>query len=243
MADQGQLKLIGVPQFATDFEVVDVSEEIREEILAINSIYGDGTWEVETTYIENGKPKIRTRLRPPAREQDPSSPGDRVSLNVVLPSTYPQERPEFKGVGKWKSLSPGHRNVCILVVEAVYRLYEAGSVCMYQALEFVADRSSLLDEDGRLDAVKARDVAPGLVEELQWTHWDDVDVSNITAVAECTVCMDEGLAFQMAPLPCGCHYCLTCFTGKSTYLLSTQVGTPGPRCSLPASIPQGFKFG
>ncbi|KAG6359199.1 hypothetical protein INS49_012719 [Diaporthe citri] len=211
MAEQGQLKVIGVPQFTTDFEVVDISDEIQEEIIAINSIYGDGTWEIETTYNESGSSKIRTRLRPPVQD----ALEDDVSLNIVLPSTYPHERPEFKEASKWSQLHPRKRNICILTFVAIHELFEPGNVCMYEVLEYVADRSSLLDDIGMLDATDARTshgVAPGLVDELQWTLWDDLDVSNISAEAACTVCMDDDLAFRMAPLPCGCHYCMTCFT-------------------------------
>lgn len=215
MAEQGQLKLIGVPQFTTDFEVVDISDEIQEEIIVINSIYGDGTWEVETTYNENGSSRIRTRLRPPGK--DPLE--DDFSLNIVLPSTYPREPPEFKEAGKWSKLHPRQRNICTLVFVAIHELFEPGNVCMYDVLEYVADRSSLLDDSGMLDATEAREshsVAPGLMDELQWTLWDDLDVSNISAEAACTVCMDDDLSFRMAPLPCGCHYCMACFTSKLT---------------------------
>ncbi|KAK7722543.1 hypothetical protein SLS64_001080 [Diaporthe eres] len=211
MSEQGQLKLIGVPQFTTDFEVVDISDEIQEEIIAINSIYGDGTWEIETTYNENGSSRIRTRLRPPGK--DPLE--DDFSLNIVLPSTYPREPPEFKEAGKWSKLHPRQRNICTLVFVAIHELFEPGNVCMYDVLEYVADRSSLLDDSGMLDATEAREshgVAPGLMDELQWTLWDDLDVSNISAEAACTVCMDDDLSFRMAPLPCGCHYCMACFT-------------------------------
>lgn len=213
MAQQGQLKFIGVPQFTADFEAVDISDEIQEEIIAINSIYGDGTWEIETTYNEEGSSKIRTRLRLPAK--DPSN--DSVSLNIVLPSTYPHERPEFKGVSKWNRLPQRNRNMCMLVFVAIYETFQPGNVCMYEALEYVSDRSSLLDDSGELDATGtsgSQDVAPGLMDELQWTLWDDLDVSNIAAEAYCTVCMDEDLAFRMAPLPCGCYYCITCLTSK-----------------------------
>lgn len=212
MADQGQLRLIGVPQFATEFEVVDISDEIEGEMLAINSIYGEGTWKIETTYIDKGSPKIRTRLKIPA--QDPSSVEEGVSLNIVLPSTYPHQRPEFKGVNKWAKLSRRDRNICILVFVAIHQHFGTGNVCMYEALEHVAERSSLLDDSGVLDASKTRDAEPDLVDELQWTFWNDLDISSISTETSCTVCMDEGLAFQMAPLPCGCYYCMTCFTGK-----------------------------
>lgn len=213
MAEQGRLKLIGVPQFSTDFDVVDISDEIREEIIVINSIYGDGTWEIETTYNQDGSSKIRTRLRPPTKDFSE----DDVSLNIVLPSTYPYQRPEFKGVGKWNKLPQRDRNICMLVFAAVHEIFEHGNVCMYEVLEHVSDRSTLLDDSGKLGATsasKSKGVAPGLVDELQWTLWDDLDVSNIAVEAYCTVCMDEGLAFRMVPLPCGCYYCMTCFTSK-----------------------------
>lgn len=222
MTGQGQLKVIGVPQFTTDFDVVDISDEIQEEIIVINSIYGDGTWEIETTYTENGSSKIRTRLRPPAK--DPSE--EKVSLNVVLPSTYPHERPEFKGVGRWNRLPQRNRNICMLVFVAIHEIFEPGNVCMYEALEYVSDRSSLLDDGGKLDvtdASKSQGVAPGLMNELQWTLWDDLDVSNIAAEVCCTICMDEGLAFRMAPLPCGCYYCTTCFTSKLTLVWPLEI--------------------
>lgn len=214
MAAQGQLQLIDVPHFTTDFEVVDISDEIQEEIIVLNSIYGDGTWEIETTY-ENGSSKIRTRLKPPVN--DPCE--DTVSLNIVLPSTYPHERPEFKGISKWRKLPKRNQSICILVFAAIHELFKPGNVCMYEALEYVADRGALLDDGGKLDAKHAsrsQGVGPGLEDELQWTLWDDLDVSNVTAEATCTVCMDEDLAFRMAPLPCGCYYCMTCFTSKPT---------------------------
>lgn len=213
MAEQGQLKLIGVPHFSTDFEVVDISAEIREEIIVINSIYGGGTWEIETTYKENNSSKIRTRLKPPTKDFSE----DDVSLNIVLPSTYPYQRPEFKGVSKWNKMPQRDRNICMLVFVAVHEIFEPGNVCMYEVLENVSDRSTLLDDSGKLDATgatKSKGVAPGLVGELQWTLWDDLDVSNIAAEAYCTICMDEDVAFRMVPLPCGCYYCMTCFTSK-----------------------------
>lgn len=213
MAEQGHVKLIGVPQFSTDFDVVDISDEIREEIIAINSIYGDGTWEIETTYKQDGSSKIRTRLRPLTKDFSE----DDVSLNIVLPSTYPHQRPEFKGVSKWNKLPQRDRNICMLVFAAIHEIFEHGNVCMYEVLENVSDRSTLLDDSGKLDATvasKSKDVAPGLVDELQWTLWDDLDISNIAAEAYCTVCMDEDLAFRMVPLPCGCYYCMSCFISK-----------------------------
>lgn len=216
MAGQGPLKFIGVPQFTTDFEVVNISDEIREEVIVINSIYGDGTWEIETAYNEKGSSKIRTRLRPPTKDLSEHD----VSLNIVLPSRYPHQRPEFKGVSKWNKLPQRDRNICMLVFAAVHEIFEPGDVCMYEVLENVSDRSNLLDDSGKLDAKgasKSKGVAPGLVDELQWTLWDDLDVSNIAAEAYCTVCMDEGLAFRMVPLPCGCYYCMTCFTSKLAF--------------------------
>lgn len=225
MAQQGHVKLIGVPQFSTDFDVVDISDEIREEIIAMNSIYGDGTWEIETTYKRDGSDKIRTRLKPPTKDFSE----DDVSLNIVLPSTYPHQRPEFKGVNKWNKLPQRDRNICMLVFAAVHEIFEPGNVCMYEVLENVSDRSTLLDDSGKLDATSAskfKGVAPGLVDELQWTLWDDLNVSNIAAEVCCTVCMDEDLAFRMMALPCGCYYCTTCFNGKlalACLLRSTRV--------------------
>ncbi|KAK2615343.1 hypothetical protein N8I77_002106 [Diaporthe amygdali] len=221
MSGDGQLKFIGVPSFTTDFEVVDISDEIKEELTVINSIYGDGTWEIETTYSENGNSKIRTRLRLPLHPDFE----EEVSLNIVLPLAYPNEPPEFKGVSKWNKLPPRKRNICSLVFLAIHELFEPGGVCMYEVMEYVTERSALLDDCGMLlvaDPRKSQDVKPSLIDELQWTNWYDLDVSNIAAEATCTVCMDEGLAFRMAPLPCGCYYCITCFNGRLTLIYPSK---------------------
>ncbi|KAL1859548.1 hypothetical protein Daus18300_009549 [Diaporthe australafricana] len=215
MAANGQLKLIGIPRFATDYEVVEISDKIKDELTAINSIYGDGTWEIETTYSEHGSAKIRTRLRLPLQDGF----DDEVSLNIVLPSTYPQKRPEFKGFSGTNALSQHKRNICVLMFVGIHDLFEPGLVCMYEAIQYVQERSPLLDESGMLgapDAIESHGITPDLMEELQWTLWDDLDVSNVAAEATCTVCMDEDLAFRMAPLPCGCHYCMTCLSEYAT---------------------------
>lgn len=219
MATGGQLKLIGIPRFETEFEVVDISDEIKEELMVINAIYGDGTWRIETTYSEHGSSKIRTRLQLPLQDNF----DDAVSLSIVLPSAYPHERPEFKGVSKWNMLPQPSLNIHVLMFVAIHEVFEPGLVCMHEAMEYVAERSPLLDESGMLcapDAIESHSITLGLTEELQWTLWDDLDVSDIAAEAVCTVCMDEDLAFRMAPLPCGCHYCMTCLNGKHSTLHS-----------------------
>lgn len=215
MADNGGLKLVGVPEFKDEFQAIAISDEIEEEMTAINAIYGDHTWEIETAFTsDTGQPKIRTCLRLPGRHVSGGSDSDAaedggMSLKILLPGAYPQVQPEFQDVARWNKLDTRSRNICIIYLLAVHAVFTPGAVCMYDVMEHAAERVAFLDGGGALDAASLW-LTPETKEQLEWTRWAGLDACDSTRWVECTICRDDCLALRMVHLPCGCYYCPGC---------------------------------
>ncbi len=103
--------------------LANMSEELTDEIEAINSIYGDGTLEK----AGDGLPDIYIL----------SLPGDAVSLRLQFSSEYPSEPPVVLGThssGEHGKRGDASRDLT-LFRQAVGEVYEPGQVCLFDAVE------------------------------------------------------------------------------------------------------------
>ncbi|KAI0840004.1 UPF0029-domain-containing protein [Hypoxylon sp. FL0890] len=127
-----------------------MSEELRDEVEAINSIYGDGCLvptDDANVYI----------LKPP---------GESSSLRIEFPSTYPAVPPVVLGTnstGEHGKRGDAARELS-LFCEALSTVYEPGAVCLFDAIEELARllESSAPPEPQDEDTTpeKAADVLP-----------------------------------------------------------------------------------
>lgn len=117
-----------------------MSEELQDEIEALNSIYGDGT------LSPSGDPDIYILQLPSSStgDDDPSSAAstaaeDRPSLRLRLPTSYPDEPPAVLGTHSSGGRAPGAAAWDLaLFRQALGAVYQPGAVCLFDALEELA---------------------------------------------------------------------------------------------------------
>ena len=121
-----------------------MSEELTDEIEAINSIYGEGTLE------KSGEDSSDVYVL--------SLPGDDVSLRLQLSSEYPQEPPIVLGThssGEHLKRGVASRDLS-LFRQAVGEVYEPGQVCLFDAIEkfreYLEARAAAEEDDNNLAA-------------------------------------------------------------------------------------------
>lgn len=163
-----------------------MSEELRDEVEAINSIYGDGCLAPsgdDSTYI----------LTPP---------GESSSIRVEFPPNYPAAPPTVIGTnstGQSGKKGDAARELA-LFCQALGNVYEPGSVCLFDAIEELIRllgeqtprEQDLADIDHPSDHVDSGTLAddthieePTLTEEPPWTLSDPVVELRSTFVARC----------------------------------------------------------
>ncbi|KAI1406507.1 UPF0029-domain-containing protein [Hypoxylon fuscum] len=101
-----------------------MSEELRDEIEAISSIYGDGC------LVPSGDTNVYI-LKPP---------GESSSLRIEFPPTYPAVPPVVLGTnstGERGRRGDANREF-ILFCEALSNVYQPGAVCLFDAVEELA---------------------------------------------------------------------------------------------------------
>ncbi|EJT69673.1 impact family protein [Gaeumannomyces tritici R3-111a-1] len=134
-----------------------MSEELQDEVEALNSIYGDGTLSPSgdpDIYIlqlpggnSNGDGDLPSSSTAPAAE-------DRPSLRLRLPASYPDEPPAVLGTHSSGGRAPGAaaRHLA-LFRQALGAAYQPGAVCLFDALEELARLRE--DEDAAIAAAAA----------------------------------------------------------------------------------------
>ncbi|KAI1342108.1 RWD domain-containing protein [Xylariaceae sp. FL0016] len=140
-----------------------MSEELKDEVEAINSIYGDGCLvpsDTANVYI----------LKPP---------GESASLRIEFPSAYPSEPPlvvgtNSTGQGGKKGDAARERS---LFVRALGNVYQPGVVCLFDAIE---ELGRLLEELAPDDHQALSTVQ----QELEDDSKDEAPVDPITAMKE-----------------------------------------------------------
>ncbi|KAL8383119.1 hypothetical protein RB595_006737 [Gaeumannomyces hyphopodioides] len=130
-----------------------MSEELQDEVEALNSIYGEGT------LSPSGDPDIYILQLPGGGDGDPSSSTapvaeDRPSLRLRLPASYPDEPPAVLGIHSSGGRAPGAaaRDLA-LFRQALGAAYQPGVVCLFDALEELARLRE--DEDAAAAAAAA----------------------------------------------------------------------------------------
>ncbi len=116
------------------------NEDLKNEIEALNSIYGDDTL---TTTSENHIFVLRLR-------------NSDTSLRIEFPDDYPNAPPAVLGVNSSGEHSKRGEAAHLLDVfrDAVGRLYQPGEVCLYDVLE---DNSALLEKRKAEEQTEERD--------------------------------------------------------------------------------------
>lgn len=162
-----------------------MSEELNDEVEAINSIYGDGCL-------------VRS-------DQDPniyilSLPDETSSLQLQFPATYPDAPPAV--LGTHSSGEHGRRGVAArdlgLFRDAVAAVYQPGQVCLFDAVEKLKElleeesgfdaglqQAEIVDEDNG-DEVEDVPSPPTLsIQEPPWVLSDPVVELRSTFIARC----------------------------------------------------------
>ena len=129
-----------------------MSEELTDEIEAINSIYGEGTLE------KSGEDSSDVYVL--------SLPGDDVSLRLQLSPEYPQEPPVV--LGTHSSGEHGKRGVASrdlsLFRQAVGEVYEPGQVSLFDAIEKFREYLEARAAAAEDDLAAAEETQPGSAE-------------------------------------------------------------------------------
>ncbi|PHH61881.1 hypothetical protein CDD81_7745 [Ophiocordyceps australis] len=109
-----------------------MSEELKDEVEVLNSIYGPDTLSrVDDEGLDSGRPTTWIlRL-----------PGEASSLRLRFPAAYPAEAPAVLGTHHSSGgvRGAGARDLGLLQ-EAISRVFRAGEVCLYDAVEEVCER-------------------------------------------------------------------------------------------------------
>lgn len=121
-----------------------MSEELRDEVEAINSIYGDGC------LVPSSDSSHAYILTPP---------GESSSLRLEFPPEYPAEPPLI--VGTHSSREHGRKGDAArelsLFREVVGTVYQPGMVCLFDAIEELARR---LEENAELEQLQREEEEP-----------------------------------------------------------------------------------
>ncbi|PHH82805.1 hypothetical protein CDD82_4784 [Ophiocordyceps australis] len=131
-----------------------MSEELKDEVEVLNSIYGPETLSrVDDDGLDTGRPTTWIlRL-----------PGEASSLRLGFPAAYPAEAPTVLGTHHSSGgvRGAGARDLGLLQ-EAIERVFRAGEVCLYDAVEDVCER--LRGMEGRAQAPEEREAAGAATE-------------------------------------------------------------------------------
>ena len=168
-----------------------MSEELADEIEAINSIYGDGTL---TLSSESADIYVL------------SLPGEAVSLRLQLSAEYPQEPPAVLGThsaGEHGKRGAASRDLT-LFRQAVGEVYEPGQVCLFDAVEKLKEYLDTQEQTGSVEEVEPE--VPGMVKpehgstellpEPPWVLSDPVIELRSTFIARSTPVSSPAQAAQ-----------------------------------------------
>ncbi|KAH8882775.1 UPF0029-domain-containing protein [Thozetella sp. PMI_491] len=171
-----------------------MSEELADEIEAINSIYGEGT--LERSSQDSGDIYIL------------SLPGDAVSLRLQLSSGYPEEPPIVLGThssGEHGKRGAASRDLT-LFRQAVGEVFEPGQVCLFDAIEKLKEYLEAQGKESEIEAAHepeetthiAQDHGPSLEDlpEPPWILSDPVTELKSTFVARCAAVSSPTQASQ-----------------------------------------------
>ncbi|ORY71184.1 ribosomal protein S5 domain 2-type protein [Pseudomassariella vexata] len=140
-----------------------MSEELKDEVEAINSIYGDGC------LVQSSDDTNVYILTPP---------GESASLRIQFPPAYPAEPPMVIGTnstGEHGKKGDAVRELSILR-EAVGTVFEPGMVCVFDAIEELTRR---LEESMDFDQVEEDEVTLNEPQEDSQANPNVVDFSNM----------------------------------------------------------------
>ena len=134
---------VTIPTSQSGQKGTSMSDDLENEISAINSIYGDGTFVLSNDESAHD-------LSSTAAIYCISIPDQDVSLRVQCPPSYPQDQPlSFIGViAVGESVPKGYgQHVLALAQDIVGEVYTPGYVCMFDVLETISQRLADGDND------------------------------------------------------------------------------------------------
>lgn len=182
-----------------------VSETLTEEMEAVNAIYGPGTLHVLA--VEDTSTRLRFEL--PIAEH--------AVYWLDFSPDYPQSLPTIKQaeLDLSRSLDRRLQNIYLIVFSTLQAVFKPGHVCIFDTLETVLPIISCLD-GYCIDTDEAYYLTPTLVpSEWKWTSNPFINMSNVSEIVDCVICMEDAYSFKMIRAPCKHYLCLDCFQSKS----------------------------
>ncbi|KAI0124228.1 impact family protein [Xylariales sp. AK1849] len=140
-----------------------MSEELKDELEAINSIYGEGC-------LVQSSDDVNIYILTP--------PGESASLRIDFPSSYPAEPPTVIGTnstGEHGKRGDAARELS-LFREAIGSVYQPGMVCLFDAME---ELTRCLEESGSLDGKQEDDLLSAVTNEQHHEIDPTLDVLNM----------------------------------------------------------------
>jgi hypothetical protein len=147
-----------------------MSDELHDEVEAINSIYGDNT----LTPSDNSSPSSTSTYIL-------NLPGDASSLRLQFPDPYPQQPPVVLGThhSSGGRKGAGARDLG-LFRDALGAVFQEGVVCVFDAVEeFVRLREELQEQDEETEPASEQDVGGGPDGHQAEDEVDKVDLESL----------------------------------------------------------------
>ncbi|KAG9250881.1 ribosomal protein S5 domain 2-type protein [Emericellopsis atlantica] len=170
-----------------------MSEELLDEVEAINSIYGDATLAPASDTASDDASSIYIL----------KLPNEASSLRVAFPKIYPHVPPEVLGThhASGGKKGAGARDLG-LFVDALSEVYEPGIVCIFDAVEAFNRRVEEEEQDGEEEEEgEDREVTP---EPRTRAEQEEMDIANLPTppwtVTDLTVEMKSTFVAHVAPV-------------------------------------------
>jgi hypothetical protein len=173
-----------------------MSEELLDEVEAINSIYGDSTLAPSSDNASDSSSSLYIL----------KLPNEASSLRVAFPETYPQVPPEVLGThhASGGRKGAGARDL-ELFVNALSEVYEPGTVCIFDAVEAfnrrVEDEEEAAEQHGEEEGEEGREATP---ERRTRAEQEEVDIANLPTppwtVTDLTMDMKSTFVAHVAPV-------------------------------------------
>ncbi|KAK5948558.1 hypothetical protein OHC33_010454 [Knufia fluminis] len=205
MSTLGDLPCPLQPAPSASVNAAMVNDILTDELCALNAIYGEGTLQITQT---NNK-MVTAMLRLPSTG---------ISFRIEFAEDYPSHPPVIEEPDLPLHLSMNRRiqNMRLLIFQVLHSIFVPGTVCMFDLLDACLPLILCLKEDG-LDSEMAWHMVYQTSEmtdvqaQWRWTYKERIDMSGFADMLNCTICFEDGFAFQMIAVPCGHYFCYSCF--------------------------------
>lgn len=194
---------IGIPKFETQFQPVQISEALTDEIEALNAIYGDGVLEI----IGAANKQIRAHIRIPGADD---------AVQVRLPLDYPAKPPMIHSIDTTlhQAAALQTKKTLLLYHTLLAEVFISGDVCLFDWVERTIPYLECMTKDS-LDFERANEVVPQFdATAWRWMARRTFPTMDLTKTFECTICFDEVHTFRAVLMPCNHYFCIECIAGK-----------------------------